>query len=76
MSRQSWLGLFRPTRLRDHHRQAYMKTLARSLAKENAGTSMTKALAAGLAAALAEELLYRGFIQQKWNLIAGRKQHS
>jgi len=35
---------------------------------------MTKALAAGLTAALAEELLYRGFIQQKWNPIAGRKQ--
>jgi len=50
-----------------------MKPLARSLAKEYAGTAMTKALAAGLTAALGEELLYRGLIQQKWNLIAREK---
>ena len=53
-----------------------MKNLVRSLAKEYAGTSMTKALAAGRSATLDEELFYRRFIRQKWNLIAGRKQHS
>lgn len=49
----------------------FARTLTHSLAKEYASASLLKAVAAGTTAALGEEIFFRGFIQQKWGLIAG-----
>ena len=51
--------------------QAFARQLTESLAKEYASASLVKAIAAGMTAALGEEIFFRGFIQQKWGLIAG-----
>ncbi|HEX9454212.1 MAG TPA: CPBP family intramembrane glutamic endopeptidase [Candidatus Binatia bacterium] len=48
----------------------YAKALTEALAKEYHDASLLKALAAGVTAAFGEELFFRGFIQQKWGLIA------
>lgn len=51
--------------------RVYAKNLTEALAKEYAGSSTLNAIAAGLTAALGEELFFRGFIQQKWGLLVG-----
>ena len=48
----------------------FAKQLTESLAKEYASASDFKAIAAGLTAALGEEVFFRGFIQRKCGLIA------
>ena len=46
----------------------FAQQLTKSLAKEYADASMFKAIAAGITAALGEEIFFRGFIQQKGGL--------
>jgi len=49
--------------------KSFAKQLTESLAKECANASFVKAIAAGLTAAIGEELFFRGFIQQQCGLI-------
>jgi len=47
----------------------YARHLTEALAKEYEGASLIKAIAAGITAALGEEVFFRGLIQQQWGLI-------
>jgi membrane protease YdiL (CAAX protease family) len=50
---------------------AYAEALTDALAKEYLGTSLLHAFLGGLTAAVGEEVFFRGFIQNRWGLLAG-----
>jgi membrane protease YdiL (CAAX protease family) len=49
----------------------YARALTESLGKEYAHASLALAVCGGLTAAFGEELLFRGFIQGQWGILAG-----